>query len=255
MTHSDRYVRDPWSIGELSNQEIGSVLLVGSGLTMIDAALRLAALRPRVRHIHVLSRHGWMPQSQASDPSPAIKPDVSRALDAARGSTRRLVTAFRALTRAVDDAGGDWREVLALARGQFVAQWRALDQTQRARFLRHARSAWDVNRHRVPAGPLGAVRTLARVRRARRARRTPRESERTRRRRRSHLAPARRGAHACLAGRPRHQLHRPRVPRRSPGGSPRAVPARRAESSAPTRCRSASTSPMTAGRFRATASR
>ena len=163
LTYSERYVRDPWSIGELSNQEIGSVLLVGSGLTMVDAALRLAALRPRVRHIHVLSRHGWMPQSQASDPKPAIKPDVSRALDAARGSTRRLARAFRGLTSAVDDAGGDWREVLALARGQFVAQWRTLDQAQRARFLRHARSAWDVNRHRVPAGPLSAVRTLARA--------------------------------------------------------------------------------------------
>jgi len=162
MIYDDRYVRDPWSIGELANEEIGSVLLVGSGLTMVDAALRLAALRPRVRHIHVLSRHGWMPQSQASDPLPAIKPNIVRSLDAARGSTRRLVSAFRALTTRVDDAGGDWREVLALARGQLASLWRTLDQAQRARFLRHARSAWDVNRHRVPAGPLGAVRTLSR---------------------------------------------------------------------------------------------
>jgi uncharacterized NAD(P)/FAD-binding protein YdhS len=62
LVHSARYVRDPWSIGTLANEEIGSVLLVGSGLTMVDAALRLAALRPRVRHIHVLSRHGWIPR-------------------------------------------------------------------------------------------------------------------------------------------------------------------------------------------------
>ncbi len=39
---SERYVRDPWSIGSGAHQDIGSVLLVGSGLTMIDAALRLA---------------------------------------------------------------------------------------------------------------------------------------------------------------------------------------------------------------------
>ena len=164
LAHSARYVSDPWSIGTLANQEdIGSVLLVGSGLTMVDAALRLAALRPRVRHIHVLSRHGWMPESQASAPLPAIKPDVAGALEAARGSTRRLVRAFRTLTEAVDNAGGDWREVLGLARGQLAEQWRTLDHTQRARFLRHARSAWDVNRHRVPAGPLSAVRSLARA--------------------------------------------------------------------------------------------
>jgi uncharacterized NAD(P)/FAD-binding protein YdhS len=164
VSHSARYISDPWSIGTLANQgDIGSVLLVGSGLTMIDAALRLAALRPRVRHIHVLSRHGWLPESQASSPSPAIKPDVAGVLDAARGSTRRLVRAFRTLTEAVDRAGGDWREVLALARGQLATQWRALDAEQRARFLRHVRASWDVNRHRVPAGPLSALRSLARA--------------------------------------------------------------------------------------------
>ena len=68
----------------LANQEdIGSVLLVGSGLTMVDAALRLAALRPRVRNIHVLSRHGWLPESQATAPLRSIRPDVAGALDAA----------------------------------------------------------------------------------------------------------------------------------------------------------------------------
>jgi uncharacterized NAD(P)/FAD-binding protein YdhS len=164
LTHSRRYISDPWSIGTLANQEdIGSVLLVGSGLTMVDAALRLAALRPRGRHIHVLSRHGWMPDAQASNSLPAIKPDVAGALEAARGSTRRLVRAFRTLTAAVRSAGGDWREVLGLARGQLAAQWRALDHAQRARFLRHVRSSWDVHRHRVPAGPLSAVRSLARA--------------------------------------------------------------------------------------------
>lgn len=162
LTHTARYVPDPWSIGSLANQDVGSVLLVGSGLTMVDAALRLAALRPRVRRIHVLSRHGLLPESQATDPLPAVKPDVSGALDAARGSTRRLVRAFRSLTEAVNEAGGDWREVLALGRSEFAAQWHGLDHAQRARFLRHVRSPWDVNRHRIPAGPLSAVRALAR---------------------------------------------------------------------------------------------
>jgi uncharacterized NAD(P)/FAD-binding protein YdhS len=129
---------------------------------MVDAALRLAALRPRVRHIHVLSRHGWIPEAQSAGSLPPKKPDVAGAFEAARGSTRRLVRALRTLARQVDDAGGDWREVLGVARSQLATQWRALDVNERARFLRHVRSAWDVNRHRVPAGPLGAVRSLAR---------------------------------------------------------------------------------------------
>jgi uncharacterized NAD(P)/FAD-binding protein YdhS len=158
---TDRYVPDPWSIGELARQEIGSVLLIGSGLTMIDAALRLAAIRPRVRHIHVLSRHGLLPLPQAAA-FHALKPDVSAALAAAQGSVRRLFRAFRVLARDALAAGGDWREIFGLARGQLPALWRGLDRAQHARFLRHARPLWEVHRHRVPAGPLSAVQALAR---------------------------------------------------------------------------------------------
>ncbi|HUQ11021.1 MAG TPA: FAD/NAD(P)-binding protein [Steroidobacteraceae bacterium] len=159
---SHRYVRDPWSITAPSGDEIQSVLLLGSGLTMIDAALRLAALRPRVRHIHVLSRHGWLPQSQATTPRPTRLPKVREALDAARGSVLELSRALRVQAREVEAAGGDWREVFTLARPEIASQWHALDATQRTRFQRHARALWDVHRHRVPAGPLAAVHSLSR---------------------------------------------------------------------------------------------
>jgi len=160
---SHRYIRDPWSLGALAHREVGSVLLLGSGLTMIDAALRLAAIRPRLRHIYVLSRHGWLPQPQASHAAPAMRPDVQSALGAARGSIRELVNSLRAEAAKVTRAGGDWREVVALARAQLPAAWQELDHEQRGRFLRHVRSIWDIHRHRVPAGPLGAVQTLARL--------------------------------------------------------------------------------------------
>jgi uncharacterized NAD(P)/FAD-binding protein YdhS len=163
IAHTDRYIRDPWSIGALAGQELESVLLVGSGLTMIDAALRLAAIRPRVRHIHVLSRHGWLPQSQVTASAPPIKPDVAGALAQSRGSIRRITHALGAFAREVHAAGGDWREVLALARQHLPNAWRELPDIERARFLRHVRSLWDVHRHRVPAGPLGAVHSLARM--------------------------------------------------------------------------------------------
>jgi uncharacterized NAD(P)/FAD-binding protein YdhS len=160
---SDRYIRDPWSLGAIAHQNVSSVLLLGSGLTMIDAALRLAAIRPRLRHIYVLSRHGWLPQPQATHAAPAIKPDIDTALAAGNGSIRALVGALRAQAEAIVKAGGDWRETLTLARKQLPAAWQALDSTQRGRFLRHMRSLWDVHRHRVPAGPLSAVYSLARL--------------------------------------------------------------------------------------------
>lgn len=161
IQHSGHYVRDPWSIG--ASGEIESVLLIGSGLTMIDAALRLAAIRPRVRHIRVLSRHGWLPLPQATTSRPARGLDVRGALAAAEGSSNKLVHAFGELVRAAATSGADWRDVIAQARSQLPALWHSLDAGHRARFLRHARSLWEIHRHRVPPGPLGAVQSLSRM--------------------------------------------------------------------------------------------
>ncbi|HTU67421.1 MAG TPA: FAD/NAD(P)-binding protein, partial [Steroidobacteraceae bacterium] len=163
LAANPRYHADPSHLDDLARAEPGSVLLVGSGLTMIDAALRLAAIRPRVKHIHVLSRHGRLPQAQTALPLPAVKPDVAGALESGGDSARKLFRAFRRTMEQALDAGGDWREVLALARPGLPALWRGLPPPERARFLRHARAVWDPIRHRVPAGPLAAVRTLQRL--------------------------------------------------------------------------------------------
>jgi len=157
------HVHDPWSLGHFTNRDVESVLLIGSGLTMIDAALRLAAIRPRLRHIHVLSRHGLLPNPQATEARPALEPPVEQVLAAARGSVRKIVRGLRHLMEENHAAGGDWREVIALARPRLPQVWQGLDATQRARFLRHVRAPWEVHRHRVPEGPLNAVRSLQRL--------------------------------------------------------------------------------------------
>ena len=154
-------VDDPWSLGSCAHQDIASVLLLGSGLTMIDAALRLAAIRPRLRHIHVLSRHGLLPEPQASDSRAALEPALDELLGAR--STRELFRIARRIAGAITDADGDWREFFALLRPRLPALWRQLDEPERARFLRHLRTYWDVHRHRVPPGPLAAVRALERL--------------------------------------------------------------------------------------------
>ena len=153
---------DPWSLGACAHQDIDSVLLLGSGLTMIDAALRLAAIRPRVRHIHVLSRHGLLPQPQASEQLPHIGVAMDALFDA-RGSAAHLAREARRVAREIIDAGGDWRELIGALRPRLPDLWHGLDDAQRARFLRHLRTHWDVHRHRVPSGPLAAVRALERL--------------------------------------------------------------------------------------------
>jgi uncharacterized NAD(P)/FAD-binding protein YdhS len=156
-------IQDPWSLG--AHADIASVLLLGSGLTMIDAALRLAAIRPRPRHIYVLSRHGLLPQSQATMATmaaPLAPPNLAARVAESAGSVRGLLRALRGIVREHVDAGGDWREVIAQLRSRLPAIWQGLGERERARFLRHARARWEVVRHRVPAGPLMAVRNLER---------------------------------------------------------------------------------------------
>ena len=162
IVSSGRYLDDPWEIGSCAHETPGSVLLVGSGLTMVDAALRLAAIRPRVRSIHVLSRHGLLPASQAVEARPARKPDLQPILET-WGSVRELASVLRRNAREVVEAGGDWREVIATLRPQLPLLWRGLDVRQRAAFLRHLRAFWETHRHRVPAGPLAAIRALERL--------------------------------------------------------------------------------------------
>jgi uncharacterized NAD(P)/FAD-binding protein YdhS len=160
ITGSRHYVDDPWSVAAGAREELEDVLLVGSGLTMIDAALRLAALRPRARRIHVLSRHGLMPQPHATGSRPALLPGIGEILPPATLSS--LLRALRSKARAVEDAGGDWREILTLLRPRLPELWRSLAPERRSRFLRHLRPYWEVHRHRVPAGPLAAIRGLER---------------------------------------------------------------------------------------------
>ncbi len=76
---------------------------------------------------------------------------------------RRLTRALRSLAGEIVAGGGDWREAIAAIRPQLPHVWRDLDARRRAQFLRHLRAYWEAHRHRVPAGPLAAVRSLERL--------------------------------------------------------------------------------------------
>jgi uncharacterized NAD(P)/FAD-binding protein YdhS len=46
--------------------------------------------------------------------------------------------------------GGTWRDAVDGIRPHVRRLWRALPTAERARFLRHAATWWDVHRHRIP---------------------------------------------------------------------------------------------------------
>jgi len=127
------YFADPWGI-DPEAAPAGDILLIGSGLTMVDVALELA--RPDRRFL-VISRHGLLPQAHDLT---TVAPLPAGPLDTPRAALTQL--------RAHADKVG-WRSAVDAIRPLTPAIWRGWSLVERRRFLRHARAWWDVHRHRM----------------------------------------------------------------------------------------------------------
>ncbi|MGY6634194.1 MAG: FAD/NAD(P)-binding protein [Alkalilacustris sp.] len=134
----------PWGQGALPDPH-GDVLLVGTGLTMVDQVLSLLAAGHRGR-IEAVSRRGLLPQVHA-DASPAVIAKSDLPLGAPASVLMRWLRARVAVTVS---EGGDWRSVVDGLRPHVQRLWQAMDTDARARFLRHACTWWEVHRHRLP---------------------------------------------------------------------------------------------------------
>jgi uncharacterized NAD(P)/FAD-binding protein YdhS len=134
----DLHVADPWSAAVTDGLNPGDeVLLLGSGLTMIDAALALASAG--ASRIHALSRRGLTPRAHKLDGEPRPEPP----LESPRTATGQL----RLLRRDADALG--WRAAVDARRPVTTQLWRSLPPPERQRMLRHLRPWWDAHRHRL----------------------------------------------------------------------------------------------------------
>ena len=157
---TERYVRDPWVRGALDVVRPGeSVLLLGTGLTMMDIALDLVARGVRLP-LFAVSRHGQLPRSHVSRPAAADPDALPPGLAGPPRSVLRYLRLVRKQIAARAEKGGDWRDVLAALRPVTPALWLALTQEERARFLRHLRPWWDVHRHRAAPETAHAIEKL-----------------------------------------------------------------------------------------------
>ncbi|MCW1975957.1 FAD/NAD(P)-binding protein [Xanthomonas campestris] len=143
-----RYIGWPWQGDALSRlSPDDDVLIVGTGLTMVDVALSLHARGHRGRLL-AISRRGLAPQAHLRQPGTALElpPHLQRAIKDA--DLRALLRGVRQLSVVVDD----WRRVVDALRPHLQPLWQRLELGQRARFLRHLRPYWEVARHRVAPG-------------------------------------------------------------------------------------------------------
>jgi len=152
------YVADPWRVPSTFAGE--RVMLIGTGLTMVDIATAAFDREQVPAVIHAVSRHGLVPPRQTAFRPDALREDGCAVLLAAAPSTRQLVTAVRELVADAERAGGDWREAVSFVRTVAPTLWQRMPPAERRRFLRHARSYWDVHRHRLPAENLRRIEAL-----------------------------------------------------------------------------------------------
>ena len=135
---ADLYAADPWTAEATTGLGAeDTVLMLGTGLTMVDMALRLVDEGFRGR-ILALSRRGLLPHRHGVQ-----QPFVSISeRPAPRAST--LVREVRQRAEAVG-----WRNAVDELRPYTQSLWRAATRDARARFLRHLRPWWDIHRHRL----------------------------------------------------------------------------------------------------------
>jgi uncharacterized NAD(P)/FAD-binding protein YdhS len=153
------YISDPWA-QPMSFAPGEKVLLIGTGLTMVDVATAAAASSKEQVVIHSISRHGLIPPSQTQFSHAACKGDSAAMLRAASFSALTLLRSVRELAEETERRGGDWREAVTFTRNIAPALWQRLPTREKRRMLRHARPYWDVHRHRLPGETLAKLNQL-----------------------------------------------------------------------------------------------
>ncbi len=155
---SDRYIGDPWNPDLLLGEEDDAepVILLGTGLTMVDVALTLGASSGRPT-LHAVSRHGLLPRPHRESPAPL------RAAEA-RDTTAlaELVPELLVEAAAAADRGDGWRTVVDSVRPMTNTIWAGLEESERRWFIEHLSRLWEIHRHRMAPEVAMALATMRR---------------------------------------------------------------------------------------------
>jgi len=144
------WVDDPWAPNALAGLSTDDpVLLVGTGLTAVDAALSLHSAGHR--QIVATSRHGLLPAAHPDHPFPPaeITPPC-------QPTARALLEWARSLA----DEAGDWRPVVDALRPHTDGLWGTMDQSECLRLLRHVHRRWEVVLHRMAPSVSRQIETM-----------------------------------------------------------------------------------------------
>lgn len=155
---SSRIITDPWAPGTLEAITDGSpVVIVGTGLTMLDLAMTITAANPRVA-VHAVSRHGLLPRPHPGTPSnrrPMWLPVISRT-----SGPVHLTELMWQVRSAIASSPAGWFEVVDSLRPYVPGLWRRMPERDKRMFLRHVARYWEVHRHLVPPATASRITAL-----------------------------------------------------------------------------------------------
>jgi uncharacterized NAD(P)/FAD-binding protein YdhS len=144
-----RFIANPWASGSLSAvRRSDSVLIIGTGLTMVDVISTLAKAGHQ-GSIVAISQRGLLPRKHGAFV------DNDNLFEGARPRTAlELLRHVRAEVRGRDD-GLDWQAVVDALRRKLPDIWPALPAAERIRAVRTLMPFWEVHRFRI--APQGAA--------------------------------------------------------------------------------------------------
>lgn len=121
------------------------VLIIGTGLTMVDVALTLGA-RPNGPRILAVSRSGMFPKTHLERLTRLSTPEIP-----AEGpvSKRELLGAFTELLSRAAVNGDDWRDAIDSMRLVTGDAWRRMPVEDRRWLLENVNRPWEVHRYRM----------------------------------------------------------------------------------------------------------
>ena len=139
------HLPDPWDLDRLTALAPDAVVvLVGTGLTAVDAAITLLDDAPD-RRVVMVSRHGLLPAAHIEQNSTAwLSPVPTGPVTA-----DQLAELLRDQVAAARRQGVDWRPVVDGLRAPTQALWQRLPLEERRRFLASYAREWEVRRHRM----------------------------------------------------------------------------------------------------------
>ncbi len=140
----DRWHLSPWLGDALRVRFPGErILLLGTGLTAVDAVLALHS-QEAACHVTMLSRRGILPK--VHDPrAPVGAPTVLHN----RGNLRLLVQEVRGHIETARQADLGWRAIVDSLRPISNDVWQELPAADQQRFVRHLKKYWEPHRHRM----------------------------------------------------------------------------------------------------------